>query len=276
MSRHDTPTTPASISTRREGEVARRLAPGQGLVAGLVAATAAAARPPSDGAGPEVDHLGRAVSFIGQGEDGRAVYHLRRQLESLPEDTHARRLLAGAYARLGLSRAALSQVQLVLAEAPDDVVALGTLARLQAEAAHHDDALRTIGRIRQLGGADESIDTLEARELFRTGRHEEALEPLRLAVARHPGDAELLGLCALSSLRVGGKENARVARELLRQAAALRPGDATLHNSLGFAHERLGELEDAYLEYVEAENLSGGEASYARNRQRVEAVLAGR
>ena len=45
------------------------------------------------------------------------------------------------------------------------------------------------------------------------------------------------------------------------------------YNDLGFARERLGDLQDALLAYVEAEGLSDGREGYARNRRRVQQAL---
>jgi Flp pilus assembly protein TadD len=244
-----------------------------GLVAGLFAASANAAT--TTAAVPLEDHLARAHDLVARGEPGRAVFHLRRHLEDHPDDADARSLLAGAYARLGLSQSALGETHLVLAAQPRHAGALRTLAELQVAAGHATDAIDTIASLRVQGEGDPQIDLLEARALFKAGRHAEAAPGLRAAIERAPLDAELLALFALNALRAGRVEAAREAVDALARAVELRPDSAALRNSLGFAHEKLGDLERAHLAYSEAEGLSG-DARYAKNRGRVEAALARR
>jgi len=81
---------------------------------------------------------------------------------------------------------------------------------------------------------------------------------------------------AAFAVELGGEADLDIATRSLSRAVELRPESASLHNNLGFAHERRGELEEAYLEYLEAEGRSEGDARYARNRQRIESVLAAR
>ena len=80
-----------------------------------------------------------------------------------------------------------------------------------------------------------------------------------------------LKLHGLNSLQLGLLPEAKAS---LSAAAEMAPDDAAVRNSLGFALERLGEVEAAYLEYLEAEGRSGGKERYAANRQRLEQVLA--
>lgn len=254
------------------GELAL-LAAAFGLVAGLATAVVAAARP-AEGP-PPAGRVEQARRFMETGELSRAVFHLRRHLAEAPDDVDARSLLARSQARLGLRRAALEQLSLVLAVRPDDTAALRTLAELQAVAGHEDAALATAARLRDAGETGDWLDELEGRLLFRIGRHEEAAGPLGRALEARPGSPSLLKLAGLNALR-RGDEHLAEARDRLERALSLEPADAALHNSLGFVHERLGDPEGAYLHYVDAEHVSGEAVRYADNRRRLEEVLARR
>ena len=241
-----------------------------GLVAGLLTAVAAAAETPTTGGG---GHLAEAQRELTGGRDSRAVYHLRRHLDAAPGDVEARSVLASAYDRLGLRNAALRELHLVLAERPDDGPALRVLLGIQERGGHLEDALETLTRLSESGESPPERDLLEGRLLFRLGRHADAATPLERALAASPDQEQALKLHGLNALQLG---DLRGARASLGRAAELNPGDASVRNSLGFAHERLGELELAYLEYVEAEGRSGGKAAYASNRERLESVVARR
>jgi len=240
-----------------------------GLVAGLLTAVAATAETsPSSSR-----HLAEAQRELADGRDSAAVYHLRRHLASSPDDVGARSSLASAYDRLGLRNASLRELHLVLAERPDDGPALRVLAGIQERAGHLEDALETLTRLSGLGEAGPEFDLLEGRVLFRLDRHAEAAAPLGRALSEGSDERRALKLHGLNALQLGDLAGARAS---LGRAAELSPGDASVRNSLGFTHERLGELELAYLEYLEAEGRSGGNERYSSNRRRLESVVAGR
>ena len=257
---------PHRPSARDEGPVL--LAAAAGLVAGLLAAVAASAQPPL-----ETGHLQEARRDLEAGRDSRAVFHLRRHLDREPADVDARSDLAAAYQRLGLEGPALRELHLVLAERPDEPGALRVLASVQERRGRREEALETIGRLRELGEGGDLLDLSEGRLLFRLGRHGQAAGPLARAAAAAPESSERLELLGLNALRLGDLDGAVAA---LGRAVELAPGDASLRNNLGFALERTGEVESAYLEYLEAEGRSGGNERYAANRIRLERVVAQR
>jgi Flp pilus assembly protein TadD len=265
MNRPDSSTHPP----RQRDEGIALLVAAAGLVAGLLTAVAAAADVPSAKSG----HLAEAEAELAAGRDSRAVYHLRRHLDSAPGDVEARSVLASAYDRLGLRGAALKQLHLVLAERPDDARALLVLADIQEHAGQYRDALETLERLASLGVDAGELDLREGRVLFRLDRHAEAAGPLERSLAADGDELQALKLHGLNALQLGDLEAARAS---LGRAAELSPEDPTVRNSLGFTHERLGELELAYLEYLEAEGRSGGNERYSSNRRRLESVVAGR
>ncbi len=246
------------------------LASALGIAAGLATVAAQAAPLPSD------DALARAQTHLDEGRTAAAVGHLRRHLRESPRDVEARLLLARTELRLGLRRRALEDLQLVLAEQPDSAGALGLLSEIQLESGRKEAALASLDRLAELGSLPGDLHLTRARLLFQTGHALRALDQVELALVAEPENAAAWKLQGLSALAVGDEEHLVVARDSLVRAAGLSPDDASIRNSLGFAHEKLGEVEEAFVEYVEAELLSDGRPSYRHNRERLELHLVRR
>ena len=94
----------SNIPPHQRDEGFALLAAAAGLVAGLLTAVAAAAETP-----PGSGHLEEARRELESGRDSRAVFHLRRHLDRLPDDTEARSLLAVAYAQRAVAEAGLDR-----------------------------------------------------------------------------------------------------------------------------------------------------------------------
>ncbi|MEM7245023.1 MAG: tetratricopeptide repeat protein [Acidobacteriota bacterium] len=262
-------TTPATSPDRSARLGLQLLASALGIAAGLTAVAATA----SPGPAPLADAVTTARTQLEDGRTAAAVGQLRRHLREQPRDVDARLLLADAEHRLGLRRRALEDLQLVLAERPSSAPALTLLAHLQVEGGRRDAALGSLDQLAADGILPAELRLTRGRLLFQSGRALEAIEDVEIALSHAPENAAAWKLHGLAALAVGDDDHLVTARDSLARAAGLNPDDASTRNSLGFAHEKLGEVEEAFVEYVDAELLSGGQPSYRRNRERLELFL---
>lgn len=93
------------------------------------------------------------------------------------------------------------------------------------------------------------ISPLEAQELARQGRWQEAEDAYQRILEGTPGNVEALSYLAMTSMERG---DAARALGLLQQAHALTPTDASLSLRIGLAHEAVGDSASAWRAYEEA------------------------
>jgi tetratricopeptide (TPR) repeat protein len=99
--------------------------------------------------------------------------------------------------------------------------------------------------------------------LQQLNRHEEAIEQLRRAMVKVPGNTE--GAVALAtSLHQVGRTSQAI--EVLKEAAGRSPGNAKLWSNLGVLHEKAGRLEEAVSFYDQALKLTPGDSQVLFNR----------
>ena len=151
-----------------------------------------------------------------------------------------------------------------------------TLAELQVSEGRDSEAVHALDRLQGLGIAGERMDVLRARALYGVGRHGEADALLSPLASSKPDDLRLQNLHGLNCLRLGGQDDLGRAVGAFQRVVSLDGHHAAYRNNLGFALEKLGRLEEAYLAYVEAEGLSGSDSRYSKNRARVERALSRR
>lgn len=105
----------------------------------------------------------------------------------------------------------------------DDAVTLRQLGLLENLAGNHQEAAHWYGRAVAAGAADADTLFKYAKELLETGRKEEAVAQLRLAVERDPGGRQALYLL----MRVLSKENPEEAQQLGARLRATRQAEMT-------------------------------------------------
>lgn len=81
---------------------------------------------------PQADLLGQAEEALKQGQSVEAVALLRKVLQQQPKHRHARLLVANALAQLNHTREAITILDELLAETPDNYTILNNLAWLLA------------------------------------------------------------------------------------------------------------------------------------------------
>jgi serine/threonine-protein kinase len=136
--------------------------------------------------------------------------------------------------------------------APGDPRPLSMLATVALAGEQTADAAAAIAALEEQTPGDNHVQVLEALLAERRGRPEEALERMRTAVRRRPGQANLLGLANLES-RLGRMDDARKTLATLLQRF---PNDRNARSFLAQLELGSGSVETAarlYAELVQTE-----------------------
>jgi tetratricopeptide (TPR) repeat protein len=233
------------------------------------------------------------------GDWRRAVADLGAALELAPADLTARRARARANAETGqwsrtvidctaclkeqpdgwelwylrgLAHRQLKKQDLALADLTEALARGGGLAVRWERAASAfalkkwDLAAADYGEVAKRSPKDARIQLHLGIALYNQGKREEAVEPLRRAVALEPENA-------LYQHWLGSVLNARgkyaEASAALRRAAKLAPTDATIHHNLGYALHGLGRLDEALKSYRRSLDLTAPNDPARPARQQV-------
>ncbi len=116
--------------------------------------------------------LGAMAAAVERWDD--AEMWARRELESNPKNTDARRLLARVLAKKHDEAGALAELDRLLADRPDDVALLHDKAVSELDLGRHEAALATVDRALSLAPDDPYVTLLKANILKRMGRMDEA------------------------------------------------------------------------------------------------------
>jgi tetratricopeptide (TPR) repeat protein len=125
--------------------------------------------------------------------------------------------------------------------APRTAAMLGEAARL-VDRLDYDGAERALTGALVLAGSHPETLRLHGLVLHRRGRHAQAEEVYRRALAAHPDDATLLSQLGDLKADMSDLDNAFA---LLRRASELAPGDAAVWLRLGIQLDKQGHHEDA-------------------------------
>jgi len=163
------------------------------LAAAALAGLLAAAAPPAHAQDPEASkqYLQEANEYLAKGDTGAALVQLKNAIQSDPENTDARRVLADLYIRMGDGPAAEKEIQAVIRRGVEDpalVVQLGRAYLLQAK---YVQLLQEIPSDQQ----DKNVlaDALMVRALAYLGiqKPESAKEALLLAETIKPDEPQV-------------------------------------------------------------------------------------
>ena len=265
----------APANARAQGDLALALL-SQGKTREAVdAARLAAAFAPET---PEARYI-YALTLKAAGRNVEAARELEKTVALKPGQATPLRALAEAYAETGDDRAVEVYTQLIAQEpgVPGDRAALAEVlwvsgksadgnrmmeeaiaksgedrnlriryGRALVEQERFPDAVRELGRARELGASEPGTLALWANALWSAGDTTAAARAFGEAIAVAPGDASLRRDAGRLALSLGDGSGALV---YLSEAARMTPGDAAAQLDLGRAYESVGqnaEAEQAY------------------------------
>lgn len=187
-------------------------------------------------------HHNYGVLLISQGNDSKAISHLRRAIEIQPAHALALAVLGNVYTRTGQLMLADDHLQRALVVEPRDALAhfsMGNLRRLQRRyneaVAHYQMALEADSNYQD---ARNNLGVL----LNMVGRHAEAVEHLRVSLKHNRDNARLAGVLGSSLNALGEHEEAIVH---LQRAVRLSPTHWEALADLAVAYAGLGQLDRA-------------------------------
>jgi tetratricopeptide (TPR) repeat protein len=181
------------------------------------------------------------VTRAGLQDDPGALLALRRAAELAPDDAETRYQLGSAYLRSGEADSAVEHLRAAARLRPDDRGTLYALARALQAANRGEEARPLLDRL-SLSVQDKVLKDPDVPragefnnqgvELEKAGRHAEALEKYRAALAISPSEVQFRRNLALSLCRLERWDEA-VAE--LRAVLAAAPGDAQATRALYIA-----------------------------------------
>jgi Tfp pilus assembly protein PilF len=222
--------------------------------AGAPAGTAAAAgdQPTPDAAGSDADKVAalfaRAKQLGESGETSQAITAYRQLLKLDPRHARARNNLAFLLEQRGNVQAALQELDLAIAEEPDNVALLLNRAAMLSAHLKYDAAEQDLRRALRHGESAETLTTL-GMVLSKGGRAKEALEPLRRAVELAPGSAAAHYYLAEVYNRLDQLPAALASYE---QAAALQPANWRAFKGVGNVLDRMARPAEAAVAHRKA------------------------
>jgi choline-sulfatase len=187
-------------------------------------------------------HMERARAFAGRGMSDEALSEIDAMVAQDPQNVSALTLRAGVLITLGRVDEAAEVYQRVLGLDPEDSQTYRSLAQLELGRGDAEAALELARIGSEKRGAFGTLTATEATALIALGRVEEAVKLLDARLGEHPDDPELLTSRASIYLAVGAFDEGET---LLRRAVA---ADALHHRSrltLAAVLERNGRTDEA-------------------------------
>ena len=171
---------------------------------------------------------GRAALGVLRQRQGRAAEAEAAFLSALQLEPGAATVsvtLADLYRTQGREPAAEQVLRAALAIAPDSAIVRHALGLSLIRSRRYPEALDNLARAAALDPGSSRFGYVYAVALQSTGRAPEAGRVLRAALARHPADADILGMLLQQALQAN---DAAAAAPLARTLSQLRPDDAGL------------------------------------------------
>lgn len=175
-----------------------------------------------------------------------APYHIGMPPPSAPNDP---RIRAAKLERGGDLEGALEAYQAALALAPDDPDVLAAVASLAGRLAMPEVAAKLWGRVASLDSARLDAIDGQAVALRELGRFDEAVELLRSAIVRRPGDGRLWNTLGVTLVQ---QAQPATALTFFDEAVRLDPKSATALYNRGGARFDLGDLAAAADDFAAA------------------------
>ena len=189
--------------------------------------------------------LGDRLEALEKYDDAIAVY--RHIDHNSPYWRLASIQIALDEARMEKSAAAITDLQKLTVEAPDDIDAWTALGDAQRNAEHWQDAASAYDQAVKLLGPPKQKDwpLFYSRAIAEERSHRwDAAEPdLRLALKLSPNEAQVLNYLGYSWVDQG--RNIPEALQMLEKARQLKPFDGYIVDSVGWAYFKLGRFDDA-------------------------------
>jgi tetratricopeptide (TPR) repeat protein len=205
-----------------------------------------------------LDALSARIGVLARHGRGKvAVTEADRWLAEHPDDVRARLMAARAREMSGDLPAAIDQLRLAVAAAPDSLAPRVLLAQAYDRAGRPRDAepVWAESQRRFPGLSSVSLDLALCRE--KLGDLNGAEVAVRDVLAREPENPVALNF--LGYLLADHDRNLSEAVQLILKALALEPDNAAFIDSLGWAYFRLGKLPEARANLERAIQLSGGD-----------------
>jgi Flp pilus assembly protein TadD len=158
---------------------------------------------------PSSDTLLRLFRALSVQDGGKPALQLAEQwLKTRPQDASVRRALADGYARIGNYGAARTSYEALLALSPDDADALNNLANVLLRLKDPSAVAVAEKAMAKAPSNANAIDTL-GWALFQNGQADRALQLLRDARLREPGNPDIRYHLAAVLAQSGRKTEAR-------------------------------------------------------------------
>jgi tetratricopeptide (TPR) repeat protein len=192
--------------------------------------------------------LGQALQQVGDFQG--SVEELTAALKRSPQTFEFRIELGLALLKQNKLNESLALLQAAVEQNPSDPSAHYSLARALEKAGHREDAAKEFRQTNDLGQAERdrqeaALFTMNGIDSLRAGKINEAVESLRKAVARKPGNAEANYYLGIALAQAGDKDGSIQA---FRMALAKRPDSAEIHYNFGIALRQMGKSPEAVQE----------------------------
>ncbi|MBC8014067.1 MAG: PEP-CTERM system TPR-repeat protein PrsT, partial [Methyloceanibacter sp.] len=162
-----------------------------------------------------------------------AESYFRKVVEKFPDAIYPRRLLAASRLRTGQTERAMSDIQKLLAIAPNDPDILVLAGEAYLESGNVDQATRYFERVKSLKPDNSAVRTRLGQILAATGDTARAIKELEAAAATDAKSADADLALIATYLRQGEPDNALVAISALERK---RPDSPISHNLRGLAY----------------------------------------
>jgi len=199
--------------------------------------------------------LEQALERHGRGDLAGAERLYRQVLQMASRHRDALHMLAVACAQQGRREEARAIFEQVVADNPNDALALTNYANVLRELSRHEEALRMLDRALALEPRDPRRWNSRGVILQSLARFEEALQSVDRALALMPGFASALRSRADLLQSLGHYSQALAAYDWMLEAM---PDDAGLWNNRGISLRNLGKLEASTQSFQRAVALDPG------------------
>lgn len=192
--------------------------------------------------------LGQAYQLTG--DINLAKDSFERAVALYPDQADANRSLALLESRSGRHRQARARLEELLKQRPHDVTALEMLMTLDVVTKNWQEAERTLTRLRQASGGNQSVALLAEGRFYEAQRRlSEASLAYERATALAPNEPEPLLSLVKVEVALGQVDRARARLESI---LAVRKDHPFAHGLLGEVLSRVQQYEEAALHYREA------------------------